>query len=602
MPGIIWSISLGILSKGRSKWGVSIKVSGEELRSLILAIALENAVEHGGRPSFDAVVKKLIGIRPDLRPRIRELIPLIRGVVDEVSTLSLDEQERRLDELRALLPEVEKPRERVGLPPLPGAVRGRVVTRFAPNPDFVLHLGSLRPLILSYEYARMYDGVFILRFEDTDPRTKRPEKEYYDMILEDIEWLGIKPDKVYYQSLRMELYYDVARRLIEGGYAYVCKCSRNRFSEYVSSGVACPHRDVSPEDNLEEFDRMLGGFYGEGEAVVRIKTDLGHPNPSIREWVALRIIDTRKYRHPLVGDRYIVWPLYNFSVSVDDHYMGITHIFRGEEHRVNEEKQRYIYRYMGWEPPIAIHHGRLAIPGGILSKSKILSGIRQGIYSGVDDLRLATLRALRRRGIEPEALKNIIIKIGLKSSTAVIDWSLIAAENRKIIDRLSNRYYGVREPFAVTIFGIDIDRVEIRRHPDYPEKGVRTISLPRGRDGVELLLDVADEPLLRDNEYVRLIHIGNFRVLREGARYILEYVDNDVKKAMRHRYPFLHWVSSAGVVEAIFKYPDISYTGYIEDGVLGEGVGSHIQLERLGYFVIERFRDSRLVEVIFSHD
>lgn len=574
----------------------------EGFRKLIYAIALENAVEHGGKASFDAVVKKLVGINPGLRGRIRELIPIIRNIIDEVNSMDMDLQRERFEEVGGIIPVSERAEGRVGLPPLPKAEYGRVVTRFAPNPDFVLHLGSLRPLILSYEYAKMYGGLFILRFEDTDPRTKRPQLEYYEMILDDLEWLGTKPDKVYYQSRRLELYYDVARALLGRGYAYVCKCSRNQFSTYILEGRPCPHRDRDPETSLEEFDRMLNGIYDEGEAVVRVKTDLNHPNISIRDWAALRIIDTRRYRHPLVGDKYVVWPLYNFSVSVDDHLMGVSHIFRGEEHRINEEKQLYIYRYMGWEPPIAIHHGRLAIPGGILSKSKILNGIKQGIYCGVDDLRLATLRALRRRGIEPEALRNIIIKIGLKSSTAVIDWSLIAAENRRIIDKVANRYFGVRDPFVVSLVGVDFDHVKIRRHPDYPNKGYRIIKLDRHREAAEVYLDVADESLLRDNEVIRLIHLGNFGVSRVGTRYILTYRDNDVKRAMEMRIPFIHWVSKSSMVRAVFRYPERVYNGFIENGVLGEDPGNHIQLERLGYFVVERISDSEGVEVIFSHD
>jgi len=577
-------------------------VTSEELKKLIYAIVLENALAHGGSASMDAVIKKLVGINPDIRRIIKDVIPIIRGVVDEVNSMSLEEQRQLFREYKDLLPTVVKRAERKGLPPLPKAEYGKVVTRFAPNPDFVLHLGSLRPLVLSYEYARMYRGKFILRFEDTDPRTKRPRVEYYNMILEDLDWLGIKPDEVYYQSKRLEIYYDVARELIKRGYAYVCKCSRNQFSEYVSKGMACPHRDLPPETSLNEFEKMLSGVYSEGEAVVRIKTDLNHPNPSIRDWAALRIIDTRKYRHPLVGDKYVVWPLYNFSVSVDDHLMGVTHIFRGEEHRINEEKQLYIYRYMGWEPPVAIHHGRLAIPGGILSKSKILNGIKQGVYSGVDDLRLATLRALRRRGIEPDALKNIIVKIGLKPSTAVIDWSLIAAENRKIIDKLSNRYYGVREPFEVSVHGLEVDSVSIRKHPDYPEKGYRVIKLHKYNDVLEIYLDIFDEPLVRENSYVRLIHLGNFKVSRDGARYILDYVDNDVKKAMESRYPFLHWVPKNNALNAVFRYPDKSFKGVVELGIRDESIGSHVQLERLGYFVIEDFDVDGYIELIFSHD
>ena len=574
-----------------------------ELRRLVEAIALENALAHNGKASFDAVIKKLLGSKPEYREDVRKIIPIVREVVEEVSSLDLDEQLHRYDSLKDLIPRREKVRDVEGLlPPLPGGEQGRVVTRFAPNPDFVLHLGSLRPLLLSYEYAKRYDGSFILRFEDTDPRTKKPEPIYYDLILKDMNWLGIYPDEVYYQSERLEIYYDVARKLIKMGKAYVCLCSRDVFSELVREGKQCQHRDQDIDVNLSLFEEMVSGGFREGEAVVRIKTDLSHPNPSIRDWPALRIIDTRKYPHPRVGSRYFVWPLYNFSCSIDDHYMGVTHIFRGEEHRVNEEKQRYIYNYMGWSPPITIHHGKLAVPEGILSKSKILKGIREGFFEGFDDLRLATLAALRRRGFHPQALKNLILKIGIKSTTAVIDWTLLSAENRKIIDPISNRYFGVRDPFVVEAEVEGDLHIRIRKHPDYPEKGFRELVVKKVDGFSHLYIDFEDLGHFQVGRDIRLLHLGNYVVDEVGDRYArLSYVDNDVKKAVKMKYPFIHWVPMDSGVESIFLYPGVRYRGLVEADLLKESVGNPVQLERLGYFKIDGVEED-LVTIIYTHD
>jgi glutamyl-tRNA synthetase len=583
--------------------GLVFSIDEEELRKYLMAIALENAISHEGRPSFDAVVKKLLGSRPEYRKVIRDIIPIVRDVIDYVGSLEVDMQKRLFEDYATYLPEkVVKKREKPILPPLPEAKRGEVVTRFAPNPDFVLHLGSLRPLILSYEYAKMYDGKFILRFEDTDPRIKKPEPEYYDLILEDLEWLGIVPDEVYYQSDRLELYYDVAMDLIEKGYAYVCLCERTYFSKLVRDGVACPHRESDVDENIALFKEMLDGGFGEGEAVLRIKSDISHPNPSLRDFALLRIIDTERYPHPRVGSSYRVWPLYNFSVTVDDHYMGVTHILRGEEHRVNEEKQRFIYLAMGWKPPIGIHHGRLAIFEGVLSKSKILRGIKEGLYKGYDDPRLFTLVALRRRGIHPDALRNIILSVGIKTTKAIIDWSLIVAENKKIIDPISNRYYGVRRPFHIRFGYPGVLDIKIRRHPDYPDRGYRVFRLG-SEDGVyELLIDFEDSKYFVEGSEVRLLHIGNFFVKDvSGKDVLLEYVDNDVKRAVRSKLPFIHWVYDGYSISANFIYPDSEFDGLVEKGILDEERGSWVQLERLGYFRIDNI-GKESVELIFTHE
>ncbi|RLE68260.1 MAG: glutamate--tRNA ligase, partial [Thermoprotei archaeon] len=197
-----------------------------EAEELALKYALLNAVKYGGRALVKPVVAKVLGELPELRSRAREVVKLVERIVEEVNQMSLEEQRRMLSETWPEALRAERGEEERGLPPLPGVKEhGTVVTRFAPNPDFVLHLGSARPAIISYEYARRYDGKFILRFEDTDPKTKSPMLEAYDMIREALEWLKLKWDEEYIQSLRMELYYEHARRLIELGGAYVCTCS-----------------------------------------------------------------------------------------------------------------------------------------------------------------------------------------------------------------------------------------------------------------------------------------------------------------------------------------------------------------------------------------
>ena len=220
---------------------------------------------------------------------------------------------------------------------------------------------------------------------------------------------------------------------------------------------------------------MLNGGYTEGQAVVRVKTDLENPNPAIRDWPALRIIDTKKYPHPRVGSKYIVWPLYNLAAGLDDHLMGMTHIIRGKEHYTNMVRQKYMYDYLGWTYPEAIHYGRLKITGADLSKSKIVAGIKEGTYTGFDDPRLGTFAALRKRGITPEAIKKMIIDVGIKPNDVTLSWENLFSYNRKILDTTSNRYFFVAQPCRTQSFaGLPKTfQAKLPLHPEKPERGFR---------------------------------------------------------------------------------------------------------------------------------
>ena len=359
---------------------------------------------------------------------------------------------RRLWRRIGLKPKRKKKLKKNILPPLPNADKYKqIVTRFSPNPDCVLHLGSARAILLSHEYARMYNGKFILRFEDTDPKIKKPSLKFYDSIRQDLKWLGCKVDEEYIQSDRLPIYYEYTEKLIGDGNAYVCECPAEEFHKITLVKQACPCRDLPPSEQLERWHRMLEGGYQEGEAVVRVKTELDHPNPAIRDWPALRIIDTKKYPHPRVGSKYIVWPLYNLAAGLDDHLMGMTHIIRGKEHYTNMVRQKYMYQHLGWEYPEAIHYGRLKITGAALSKSKIVAGIKEGDFADFDDPRLGTFQALRKRGITPEAIKKMIIDVGIKPNDVTLSWENLYSYNRKILDATSNRYFFVAEPTELKV-------------------------------------------------------------------------------------------------------------------------------------------------------
>ncbi len=580
----------------------------ERIRELAYKYALLNAFLHNGKAVAKAVLGKIIAEDPELKRRIPEVIQVIEEVVKEVNKLSLKEQEKILSErypkLLGKKPSVEEKK----LPPLPNVDKYKqVVTRFAPNPDFVLHIGNARPAILSYEYARMYKGKFILRFEDTDPKTKSPKLEYYDLIKDDLRWLGLKWDEEYIQSKRMEIYYDYGRKLLELGKAYICTHSSSEIREMRKKGVRCECASLSIEDRLEMWDKMLEGAYGEGEAVYRVITDSKHPDPSVRDWIAFRIIDTDSYPHPIVGSKYVVWPTYNFACGVDDHLMGVTHILRAKEHMANTVKQKFIYKHFGWRYPEAIHFGRLKLEGFVLSKSKIRAGLERGEYTGVDDPRLGTLQALKRRGFTPESIWSLILDVGIKPSSAVISFENLSALNRKIIEPKANRYMFVYDYKEARIVGVAKPlTAHVPYHPSFPERGYREYKLTPENGAISLYISGSDFNSLKEGGNVRLLGLANFRILKKSNESLtLEIVGLSLDEAKEGKYPIIQWISPAFSVdvEVLRPYPSKleKIRGLGERELARVEPGLVVQFIRFGFVKIEEVNANKVLAV-YTHD
>lgn len=564
-----------------------------ELREFIRKLALLNAVRHDGKAQTGSVVGKLLGEKPELRAKAKEIARLVGEVVQEVNSLSLGEQKGIVEERWPEALVKEKVEEEKRLPPLPNVDKyAEVVTRFSPNPDCVLHLGSARAIVLCYEYARMYKGKFILRFEDTDPKLKRPVLEFYDSIREDLAWLGCSPNEECIQSDRISIYYEYAESLLKDGYAYVCTCDRERFRERSLAGEPCECRGMPSEEHLKRWKRMLEGGYGEGEAVVRVKTDLSHPNPAVRDWPALRVIDSEKYPHPRVGSRYHVWPLYNFACGIDDHLMGVSHIIRGKEHLTNEVRQNYMYKHLGWEYPEAIHYGRLKITGASLSKSKIVEGMRTGVYESWDDPRLATFAALRRRGITPEAIKKLIVDVGPKTSDVVLSWENLYAYNRKILDPKADRYFFVHNPTQLTVKNIpEAFTPKLRLHPDYPERGFREYTIePEGADNeVALWVSRSDIDTLKAGKIIRLMGLFNIKIERTDA-YSAEasFISEPYEEARKVGASLIHWIPIGADLPCQVVMPDATVAeGIAESACKGLKPDDIIQFERFGFVRVD---------------
>jgi glutamyl-tRNA synthetase len=575
------------------------------LRELVLKAALLNALQHGGKAQAGALVGRIIGEKQELKTEAKELSGLISKVVNEVNSLSVEEQKREVEEKWPEALKKEKLEEEKRLPPLPNADKYKqVVTRFSPNPDCVLHLGSARAIILSHDYARLYKGKFLLRFEDTDPKVKKPVLEFYDRIREDLAWLGCKADEEYTQSDRLPIYYEYTKRLLREGNAYVCECQPEKFRKKTLSRKACDCRDLPATKNLEGWRCMLEGGYGEGEAVVRVKTDLNHPNPAVRDWPALRIIDTEKYPHPRVGSKYRVWPLYNMAAGVDDHLMGITHVIRGKEHLTNQVRQEYMYKHLGWKYPEAIHYGRLKITGAFLSKSKIVQGVKEGVYTGWDDPRLATFAALRKRGITPDAIKKMIVDVGPKTADVTLSWENLYAYNRKILDPQSDRYFFVSEPIELKVKHVPkVFKAKLPLHPEKPERGFREYTVTPKREEAVAIFWIAkrDADAAEVGKVIRLMELFNVRIESVNADSVeAAFASQAYDEARKAKAKLIHWIPKGEEFPCQVVMPDAAVNeGISESDCKKLKSDTVIQFERFGFVRVDK-NDSKLT-AYFAH-
>ena len=569
----------------------------DKVRESAVKYAVFNASQYGGKANPGSVMGRIFAKFPEAKANAKDVQRLIVGVVADVNSWPMEKIMETVKQWPELF-EAKKVEEKKTMPPLRNVDKWPVVkVRFAPNPDGPLHLGSAESIIFSDEYARMYKGRFILRFEDTSADVKPPIPQMYDWIQEDLKWLGVEVDEMYVQSERLAIYYEYAEKLLGMGVGYVCTCDSDEYKRLYMAKEPCPCRELPPEEHLRRWRMMLDGDYKRGEAVVRVKTDITHPNPAIRDWPALRI-STRA--HPLRKRKYRVWPLYNFSCAVDDHLMGVSHVIRGKEHEVNSARQKYLYDHFGWQFPEVINVGRLGLEAGILSKSKIRAGVDAGIYSGWDDPRLGTLRALKRRGLQPETIREIMIQVGPKPINVMISWGNFAAANKKIIDPHANRYFFVRDPMELRVKGVEGSlHARLPLHPDHTEEGYREYTVePEGGECTFLLpsKDLSEAK----GKLIRLMGLVNVEVTKTGKTAEARFHSKEHQIAREKGAPFIHWLTEGNSVDAEVVMSDASLAaGRAESLVTGLKVDDMLQFERFGFVRVDSKDPLRLY---YAHD
>jgi glutamyl-tRNA synthetase len=536
----------------------------------IRELALRNAAKFGkanGKALFGQALAKF----PELKKDIAAAKEQIGRIVEEVNALT---PEKLTIEIDALSPLEKKIQTAKTLKPFKNAVKGKVVTRFAPSPSGPMHIAHAYMLNLNYKYAKMYDGTFILRIEDTNP--ENIYEPAYDLLTQDAAWLTDNDvAQVIVQSDRLGLYYDYAEKLVGGDAAYVCTCATDVFRALVFKKEACPCRELGIKEHQIRYAQLFS-TYKPGEAVLRTKTDITHPNPAMRDFPIMRI---NEHPHPRTGTRHRVWPLMNLAVFVDDVELGVTHIVRAKEHRDNAKRQEYLYTFFGKPFPETLFVGRINFSDMRVSCSKTKALIEEGKYTGWEDIRIPFMLPMRRRGYQKDAFGRYAVEIGTSETDKTVKkadyFRTLDAFNRELIDSIANRYFFIQDPVKIRIIDADLQTLHLSLHPDFEARGSRELTVTE-----EFYIERADADKLEPGMH-RLMDCLNF--LKKSDRY--EYHSGSYEIFKQDGKRIMHWLPVTDkLITVRVHMPDGSViTGKGEEAINCLSVGDIVQLERFGF-------------------
>ena len=520
---------------------------------------------------------------------------------------------------------------------------GRVVTRFPPEPNGYLHIGHAKSVCLNFGVASENGGICHLRFDDTNPT--KEEVEYVQSIQEDVRWLGWDwGDHLYFASDYFETLWEYAVRLIEKGTAYVCSLSPQEIREHrgtlTEPGKDSPYRNRSAEENMAMFERMRAGEFDEGDHVLRAKIDMTSPNLNMRDPVIYRIL---KASHHRTGDKWCIYPTYDFTHGQSDSIEGVTHSICTLEFEDHRPLYDWFLETLGIYQPRQIEFARLNLSYTVLSKRKLIGLVEQGHVAGWDDPRMPTLSGLRRRGYTPEAIRNFCERVGVAKRDALVDIALLEHSIREDLNRRAPRVMAVLRPLKVVIDNYPEDRVEeleTVNNPEDPSKGSRKVPFSRvlyiERDDFRedppqgfFRLAPGREIRLKDAFYITCVDVikdeGTGEVVELHCTYDPETRGGQSSDRRKVRGTS-HWVSADHSLEAevrlydnLFSTPDPSAESdgddfqaqlnpnsletlsgcRVEPGLAGAAPGSTYQFLRQGYFCVDS-SDSSPDRLVFN--
>jgi glutaminyl-tRNA synthetase len=512
-----------------------------------------------------------------------------------------------------------------------GLSAGRIATRFPPEPNGYLHIGHAKSICLNFGIAKKYGGKCNLRFDDTNPLTE--EVEFVESIQADVRWLGFEWDSLFFASDYFEQLYEWAELLIEKGKAYVDSRSLDEIREtrgnFYKPGIDSPYRNRSAEENLSLFRRMRAGEFGDGEHVLRAKIDMASPNQNLRDPPMYRI---RKARHHRTGDKWCIYPMYDYAHGECDAIEHITHSICTLEFENHRPLYEWFLDEIGVaDPPRQYEFARLSLGFTVLSKRKLQILVEERHVAGWDDPRMPTLAGLRRRGYTPEAIRAFCDRIGVARKDGVVDVALLEHELREHLNASSARAMAVLRPLRIVVENFpegEVEWFEAQNHPEYPDRGARKV--PFSRVLYVEHDDFRETPpkgwfRLSPGAEVRLRYACLLRcreVVKDASGAVTELRctwDPESRGGMpadgRKVKGTLHWVSASHAVDAEVRLYDRLFT--VENPSEGEdsGVpftkhlnpaslevvkgaklepslgsadpGARFQFERLGYFALD---------------
>lgn len=519
-------------------------------------------------------------------------------------------------------------------------VYSRVQTRFPPEPNGYLHIGHAKAICINFGVKNKYNGVCNLRLDDTNPT--KEDTEYVDAIEEDIKWLGFDYDNVYFASDYFDFLYECAIKLIKKGKAFVCDLTPEEQREYrgtlTEPGKNSPYRDRSIEENLDLFARMTNGEFEAGTKVLRAKIDMASPNMNMRDPIIYRIMYAHHHR---TGDKWCVYPMYDFAHPLSDACENVTHSLCSLEF----ENHRPLYNWfvnecIDGEKPRQIEFARMNLNYTLTSKRKCLKLVQDGIVDGWNDPRMATISGMRRRGYPAEAIRDFCDKIGVSKAYSVIDFALLESCVRDRLNQDAKRVMSVVDPIKLIIDNYPEDKVEeleVEYHPDHEEFGTRTIPFSK-----ELWIE-RDDFMIEPIKKYRRLFVGNEvrlykayfvtctgydldengEVAAVHCTYDPETFGGDAPDGRKVRGT-IHWVSANDNIEAEVRLYDRLFnvenpsdeegvssfednlnpdslkvvTAYVEKSLATTKPGDRFQFMRIGYFCTDQ--DSTEDKLVFN--
>ena len=392
-----------------------------------------------------------------------------------------------------------------------------VCTRFPPEPNGYLHIGHAKSILLNYGLAQEYHGKFNMRFDDTNPTKEKTE--FVDSILEDIRWLGADwEDRLFFASNYFDQMYEAAIKLIKKGKAFVCDLTAEQIREYrgtlTEPGKESPYRNRSVEENLRLFEEMKNGVYGDGEKVLRAKIDMASPNMNMRDPVIYRVA---KISHHNTGDKWCIYPMYDFAHPIEDAIEGVTHSICTLEFEDHRPLYDWVVRELEYpHPPKQIEFAKMYLTNVVTGKRYIKKLVEEGIVDGWDDPRLVSIAALRRRGFTPESIRRFVELCGVSKSQSSVDYAMLEYCIREDLKLKKPRMMAVLDPVKLIIDNYPKDQLEeldVEMNLENPELGMRKV--PFGR---ELYIDREDFMENPPKKYFRLFPGNEVRLM--GAYFV----------------------------------------------------------------------------------